>query len=227
MSGLGSLAQKVDANAALRNAFGRQEAGTRVDPRDGRVASGSCADDWVAGRHDLAMRTRQDHDDLLRLHLKPVFESTPIADISAVSVRRWWAKAGGTDGHGRAPKTYLLLRTILNTAVEDGLIPRNPCRIKNAGSDKTPERPTVTVEQVYASPMPSHPVTGPWSSSRRSPDSGSASCGLCAASGSTCKARQWPWPRGTATCNETAMEPGTSPGPRAGPACERSPSRAR
>ncbi len=59
-------------------------------------------------------------------------------------------RASGPDGHGRAPKTYRLLRTTLNTAVEDGLIPRNPCRIKGAGSDKTPERPTVTVEQVYA-----------------------------------------------------------------------------
>ena len=146
---LGSFTQKADANAALRDAFGRQDAGTWVDPRHGRVAFGFYADDWVAGRHDLAMRTKQDYEDLLRLHLKPAFGSTPIADISAVSVRRWWAKASGPDGHGRAPKTYRLLRTILNTAVEDGLIPRNPCRIKGAGSDNTPERPTVTVEQVY------------------------------------------------------------------------------
>ena len=113
-----------------------------MDPRHGRDAFGSYADDWVAGRHDLAIRTRQDYEDLVRLHLKPSFGSTPIADISAVSVRRWWAKASGPDGHGRAPKTYRLLRTILNTAVEDGLIPRNPCRIKGAGSDNTPERPS-------------------------------------------------------------------------------------
>jgi integrase len=38
---------------------------------------------------------------------------------------------------------------MLNTAVEDGLLLRNPCRIKSAGVDNTPERPTVTVEQVY------------------------------------------------------------------------------
>lgn len=96
------------------------------------------------------MRTRQDYEDLLRLHLNPAFAATPLAELSVMSVRRWWARASGPDGHGRAPKTYRLLRTILNAAVEDGLIPRNPCRIKGAGADDTPERPTVTVEQVYA-----------------------------------------------------------------------------
>src|ERR1700732_4171831 len=96
------------------------------------------------------MRTTQNYEDLLRLHLIPAFGSKPLTDISVISVRRWWARASGPDGHGRAPKSYRLLRTILNAAVQDGLIPRNPCRIKGAGSDNTPERPTVTVEQVYA-----------------------------------------------------------------------------
>jgi hypothetical protein len=89
-------------HAAPRDAFGRQDAGTWVDPGHGRVAFGSYADDWVASRHDLAMRTKHDYEDLLRLQLKPAFESTPTADISALSVR-----AGGlrpadrtdTDGH--------------------------------------------------------------------------------------------------------------------------------
>ena len=147
---LGSSAQKADANAALRDALGRQDTGTWVDPRQGRITFGTYADEWVAGRHDLAMRTRHDYEDLLRLHLKPAFGTTRLADISVLTVRRWWSRASGPDGHGRAPKTYRLLRGILNTAVEDGLIARNPCRIKGAGADNTPERPTVTVEQVYA-----------------------------------------------------------------------------
>ena len=40
----------------------------------------------------------------------------------------------GVDGRGQVitAKAYRLLRTILNTAVEDGLIPSNPCKIKGA-----------------------------------------------------------------------------------------------
>ncbi len=47
-------------------------------------------------------------------------------------------------------KAYRLLKAIYNTAVDDGLIRRNPCRIKGAGQEKSPERPVLTVLQVYA-----------------------------------------------------------------------------
>ena len=38
----------------------------------------------------------------------------------------------------------------MNTAVDDGLIRRNPCRIKGAGSEDSPERPVLTIGQIYA-----------------------------------------------------------------------------
>jgi integrase len=42
------------------------------------------------------------------------------------------------------------LRAVLNTAVDDELIRKNPCRIKGADQDNSPERPTVTIGEVYA-----------------------------------------------------------------------------
>ena len=92
---LGSYAQKADANAALRDALGRQDTGTWVDPREGKITFATYADEWIASRHDLAMRTRQDYEDLLRLHLKPAFGTTPLADISVLTVLRWWSRASG------------------------------------------------------------------------------------------------------------------------------------
>jgi integrase len=47
-------------------------------------------------------------------------------------------------------KTYRILHAIFATAVDDDLIRRNPCRIKKAGSDKSEERPTATLDQVFA-----------------------------------------------------------------------------
>lgn len=43
-----------------------------------------------------------------------------------------------------------MLKGILNTAVDDELIRRNPCRIKRAGQEKSVERPVLTMPQVYA-----------------------------------------------------------------------------
>ena len=47
-------------------------------------------------------------------------------------------------------KAYRLLRAVLTTAVEeDKILPRNPCRIRGAGSEQAPERPVLTVAQVF------------------------------------------------------------------------------
>jgi integrase len=65
-------------------------------------------------------------------------------------VRAWRAEliAEGTAATMVA-KAYRLLRAVLNTAVDDELIRRNPCRIKGAGTERAPERPTATVAQVF------------------------------------------------------------------------------
>lgn len=50
-----------------------------------------------------------------------------------------------------AAKAYRLLRAVLMTAVkEDELIRRNPCRIPGADQEHAPERPVLTVGQVFA-----------------------------------------------------------------------------
>ena len=53
-----------------------------------------------------------------------------------------------------AAKAYRLLRAVLNTAVkEDEMIRVNPCRIPGADKEDSPERPILTLAQVFA-PMP-------------------------------------------------------------------------
>ncbi len=50
-----------------------------------------------------------------------------------------------------AAKAYRLLRAVLTTAIEkDKILPRNPCRIRGAGDEDAPERPVLTVAQVFA-----------------------------------------------------------------------------
>ncbi|MET8402660.1 hypothetical protein [Streptomyces sp900116325] len=43
-----------------------------------------------------------------------------------------------------------LLKAILQTAVDDELLQRNPCRIKGASKEEPDEWPVATVEQVFA-----------------------------------------------------------------------------
>ena len=70
--------------------------------------------------------------------------------LVSLTVRRWHGQMS-RKGKGQVitAKAYRLLRTILNTAVEDGLIPANPCRLNGAGVERSPERPVLEVGQVF------------------------------------------------------------------------------
>jgi hypothetical protein len=90
-----------------------------------------------------------------------------VAEIRYAHVRRW-RKALLDTGMSpvTAAKSYRLLKAIMNTAVEDGLIRRNPCRIKGAGQEKSAERPVLTIGQVFtlaetiAPPVPGADLAG-------------------------------------------------------------------
>jgi integrase len=81
----------------------------------------------------------------------PYFANVTVAEVTLARVRRWRKKLLDSGvSEVTAAKAYRLLRAIFNTALDDGLIRRNPCRIKGAGEEDSAERPVLTVAQVYA-----------------------------------------------------------------------------
>lgn len=65
-------------------------------------------------------------------------------------IRRWRRNLLDSGvGPVTVAKAYRLLKAIMTTAVDDPLIRRNPCRIKGAGEEKSPERPVLTLGQVF------------------------------------------------------------------------------
>lgn len=90
------------------------------------------------------------YEGLVRLHLVPGLGSLAVASITEPRVRRW-RKTLLDSGVGpvTVAKAYRLFKAIMNTAVDDGLIRRNPCRINGAGQEKSPERPVLTMQQIF------------------------------------------------------------------------------
>lgn len=120
------------------------------DPDAGAVSFETYALLWVEER-ELAPTTEELYRRLLRLHLLPTFGPLDLDQITPPRVRAWHAERRGATGATIVAKSYRLLKAILQTAFEeDELIRRNPCRIKNAGREKAPERPIATVAQVDA-----------------------------------------------------------------------------
>lgn len=126
--------------------------GSWVDPEAGKVALADYAVHWLANRPELRPRTQEFYRSLLRLHILPALGGIQLADLSPAKVRSW--RAGLIDaGHPGAPtiaKAYQLLHAICATALEDGLVTRNPCVIKGASVERPAERPVASIEQVYA-----------------------------------------------------------------------------
>jgi len=53
-------------------------------------------------------------------------------------------------GEATIAKAYRLLKAIMNTAVGDGLVKRNPWQIKGGRAENAPERPILSIAEVYA-----------------------------------------------------------------------------
>src|SRR3984885_13924347 len=123
--------------------------GDWIDPDAGLVQFDTYALAWIAERPDLRPSTVQVYGYVLGRHLIPSFGPRPIGSIREADVRRW-RKTLFDAGHKTATvaKAYRLLKAILNTAVDDGLIRRNPCRIKGATVDHSPERAALSLRQV-------------------------------------------------------------------------------
>lgn len=124
--------------------------GEWIDPDAGKIALGDYITRWIKER-DLKPRTREEYERTIRLHVRPFLGDRALNQINAQRIRTW--RAGRLeDGIGRptVAKAYRILHTIFATAADDVLIRRNPCRIRGASQDKAAERPTATLDQVFA-----------------------------------------------------------------------------
>ncbi len=141
---------KTDAEVALTVLEAAIVEDRWTDPDAGKVKFGEFADKWLKERK-LEATTRERYEGVLRLHIKPALGGRFVSEITPARVRTW--RTGLLEsgvGEPTVVKAYQMLRAIMTTAVDDEMIKRNPCRIKGADSYDVPERPTLSVREVYA-----------------------------------------------------------------------------
>ncbi|MFB6840957.1 tyrosine-type recombinase/integrase [Streptomyces sp. NPDC056361] len=120
------------------------------DPDAGAVNFEEYATKWVAER-GVAPLTEELYVRLLRLHLLPSLGEWDLDEITPPRVREWrMERLDSTGAATTVAKSYRLLKAILETAVDDELIRRNPCRIRGAGKEVSKSGQVATVEQVDA-----------------------------------------------------------------------------
>ncbi|MEQ4206303.1 site-specific integrase [Actinopolymorpha sp. B9G3] len=147
-----TYARKSEAERFLSLAEVALLRGDWTDPERGKIRLGDYGTTWIAQRPNLRIRTRELYAWLFEKHIRPGLGNIPLGKLSTQVIREWRAeliKSGVSES--MAAKAYRLLRAILMTAVEeDGILPRNPCRLKGAGTEKAPERQVLNIAQVMA-----------------------------------------------------------------------------
>lgn len=145
----GTYATKGEAQAELARVRTNQVRGNWVNPRAGATTLSSYSTTWLA-EQTLRPRSRELYEWLLRSYIVPHLGPIQLAKLTPAAVRVWHSELRGTGKASTAAKAYRVLRAILNTAVADEMIVKNPCVLKGAGVESAPERPIASTGEVAA-----------------------------------------------------------------------------
>lgn len=144
-----TFVRKGDATRMLTVLEGQLIHGTWTDPDRARIRLDEYAERWIVQRPGLRPRTVEIYRGSLKRHIAPYLGGVPLGKIDGAMIREWRAEIlGSGTSESEAAKAYRFLRAVLMTAVDDLIIPRNPCRIRGAGVEKPAERPVLTTRQV-------------------------------------------------------------------------------
>ncbi|MGH7714503.1 MAG: tyrosine-type recombinase/integrase [Vulcanimicrobiaceae bacterium] len=143
------FATKSDALAFLSITEADIHRGAWIDHRAGKISVKDYANEWLARRPDLAVRTAELYRYLLDSHILPELGTSSLAALAPSKVRGWHAKLAQAHS-STAAKAYRLLSTIMRTAVMDGFILASPCKVVGGGTEHAAERPIASLAEVEA-----------------------------------------------------------------------------
>lgn len=122
------FSRRSDAEAFVKSQEVAKLRGEWVDQQKGARSFDSWADDWLQACLHLRPNSVTGYKGILNKHLRPRFGHRPIANLETADARKLvneLAAAGMAAGTIR--NILAVLRMVLDLAVDDGAIARNPC----------------------------------------------------------------------------------------------------
>lgn len=146
---------KAEASRWLAAVEADQARGLWMEPSAGKITLADYAWQWLRSKTNIGPRTREIYEGQLRLHVlpsvtsdAPVLGDYPLAKLTPELIRTWYAALAEERSPSTAAKAYTRLRQILNQAVEDDRIPKNPCRITGGGAERHPEQRFLSITEL-------------------------------------------------------------------------------
>jgi integrase len=127
--------RKLDAQRWLDEVTTDLVTGRYVSPDAGRVTFETFAGEWLAAQ-TFDPSTREAVDVRLRVHLLPTFGRMRLGSIKPSTVQAWLRGRAQTSAPSYVRTMLATLSAVLAAAVEDELIPKNPCDSKAVRAPK-------------------------------------------------------------------------------------------
>lgn len=146
-----SFRRKIDADRFMTSVQHALLAGEYVDPARGKLKVGEWAWLWLDGQMHLKPKTKASYRSLLRSCVLPRWERVALGRVRYGAAAEWVAQMQ-RDGlsASRTRQAYHLLTAMLDAAVKDGRLVRNPVRGVELPRLPTPARRYLKHDQLHA-----------------------------------------------------------------------------
>ena len=127
------------------------ERGEWIDPTLSSITFAEWSGHWLAAKNDISASTRRGYVGRLKTQLLPTFGKSKLTAITNNQIGQWIAKAiEGGSGMVVIKSAHGVLRQILNAAVLDGRLNRNPAIGVPLPRTKSKEKKALSFEQLMA-----------------------------------------------------------------------------
>lgn len=144
-----TFARLADARRWRNDKLTDLRRGDAHDERKGRTPFREVAERWLDRSADLKPNTRDGYNRILNRHVLPAFGKQAVGRIKRQDVQKFVNQLTAKPGTVR--NVFRVLNPVLNLAVEEGLIPSNPCvgvRLPRVNQDDVEEMHFLSARQV-------------------------------------------------------------------------------
>ena len=137
---------KAEADRFLTSVEMSKITGSYVDPNRSKVTVGVLADQWLEAKLDLAPKTRDRYEGIIRAHVRPRWGKVRLSDVTHAEVQRWLARLDLAPATVR--KVHRVLSMIMAYAMKDGRLAVNPAAGVSLPRVREPEKRYLTDRRV-------------------------------------------------------------------------------
>ena len=139
------------ANKWIARAELASEDGRPIDSESASVMFGEFVGEWKKGKLDISGKTLGTYNSQLKLYLFPSFGERKLISITTSDIKKWVASLADSGvGPTTIRQSYRLLHQILQAALEDELLGRNPAVGIKLPKIATKPKQGLTAQELYA-----------------------------------------------------------------------------